>query len=71
LNFLKKCRAPFYHLLPTNGSPIVFTCTSFSFAVRINKKGSQKDMEQKASGAYFFYQDSSADDDDDVDDDDI
>lgn len=38
--------------------------------VRINKKGSQKDQEQKRSGNYFFYDDG-ADDDDDVDDDDI
>ena len=37
---------------------------------RINKKGSQKDQEQKRSGNYFFYDDG-ADDDDDVDDDDI
>jgi hypothetical protein len=36
---------------------------------RINKKGSQKDQEQKRSGNYFFYDDGA--DDDDVDDDDI
>ena len=34
---------------------------------RINKKGSQKDMEQKKAGNYFFYDDG-ADDDDDFDD---
>lgn len=36
---------------------------------RINKKGSQKDAEQKANGNYFFYDDGA--DNDDVDDDDI
>ena len=34
---------------------------------RINKRGSQKDMEQKKNGNYFFYDDG-ADDDDDFDD---
>ena len=37
---------------------------------RINKKGSQKDAEQKANGNYFFYDDG-AEDDSDVDVDDI
>ena len=37
---------------------------------RINKKGSQKDAEQKASGNYFFYDDGGGDDDD-IDDDDL
>ena len=35
---------------------------------RINKKGSQKDAEQKKSGNYFFYDDGNDDDDDDFDD---
>ena len=37
---------------------------------RINKRGSQKDMEQKKAGNYFFYDDG-ADDDNDDDFDDI
>ena len=37
---------------------------------RINKRGSQKDAEQKKNGNYFFYDDG-ADDDDDEDFDDI
>jgi len=40
----------------------------FSTFLRINKKGSQKDMEQKKAGAYFFYDE---DDVDDIDDDDL
>ena len=43
---------------------------SFSMPNRINKKGSQKDAEQKAAGNYFFYDDG-AEDDSDVDDDDL
>ena len=35
---------------------------------RINKKGSQKDAEQKKNGNYFFYDDGGDDDDDDFDD---
>lgn len=36
---------------------------------RINKRGSQKDMEQKKNGNYFFYEDEAdGDDDDDFDD---
>ena len=35
---------------------------------RINKRGSQKDAEQKANGNYFFYDDDNDDDDDDFDD---
>ena len=37
---------------------------------RINKHGSQKDMEQKRNGNYFFYDedDGGGDDDDDFDD---
>ena len=37
------------------------------FLYRINKRGSQKDMEQKKNGNYFFYEDG-ADDDDEFDD---
>lgn len=40
----------------------------FSTFLRINKKGSQKDMEQKKAGAYFFYDE---DDVNDIDDDDL
>lgn len=40
----------------------------FLLSFRINKKGSQKDAEQKRSGNYFFYDDG---DDEEVDDDDI
>jgi len=35
---------------------------------RINKRGSQKDMEQKKNGNYFFYDDGADDDNDDDDD---
>ena len=35
---------------------------------RINKKGSQKDAEQKRSGNYFFYDDGIEEDDVDADD---
>ena len=38
--------------------------------VRINKKGSQKDAEQKKNGNYFFYDDG-VDNDTDVDEDDL
>jgi hypothetical protein len=38
---------------------------------RINKRGSQKDMEQKKNGNYFFYDDGYDDDDDDGNFDDI
>jgi hypothetical protein len=45
------------------------TCTMCRVAIyRINKKNSQKDMEQKKNGNYFFYDEeesSSADVDDD------
>ena len=36
--------------------------------LRINKKGSQKYSEQKASGKYFFYDDDAKEEDDDDDD---
>jgi hypothetical protein len=54
-------------LAPYSNDSTVFVSL---LCVRINKKGSQKDQEQKRSGNYFFYDDG-ADDDDDVDDDDI
>jgi len=38
---------------------------------RINKKGSQKDAEQKKNGNYFFYDDGADDEDEDIDDDDL
>lgn len=40
---------------------------------RINKKGSQKDAEQKKNGNYFFYDDGAGDDgnDSDIDDGDL
>ena len=41
------------------------------FHNRINKKGSQKDQEQKSKGNYFFYDDGADDDDADIDDDDL
>jgi hypothetical protein len=45
-------------------SLIPFVCFSNH---RINKRGSQKDAEQKKNGNYFFYEDDE-DDDDDFDD---
>ena len=35
---------------------------------RINKKGSQKDAEQKKSGNYFFYDDGEDDEEEEIDD---
>ena len=52
----------FIQLTPTSPSVLL------SDISRINKKGSQKDMEQKKAGAYFFYDE---DDVDDIDDDDL
>jgi len=46
---------------------VTFRRDPVNFRPRINKKGSQKDAEQKASGNYFFYD--TGDDDDDDDDD--
>ena len=46
-----------------------FKTVSLYGCYRINKRGSQKDMEQKRSGNYFFYDDednSAAVDDDDL-----
>lgn len=44
---------------------VTFRRDPVNFRPRINKKGSQKDAEQKASGNYFFYDDGADDDDDD------
>jgi hypothetical protein len=41
------------------------------FVFRINKRGSQKDAEQKRNGNYFFYDEGGDDDEDDIDDDDL
>ena len=49
---------------------MAYTFSSLFFSQRINKKGSQKDAEQKSSGNYFFY-DNTEDDDSDFDDDDL
>jgi hypothetical protein len=38
-------------------------CIAPSLQHRINKRGSQKDMEQKKSGNYFFYDDGADDED--------
>lgn len=50
---------------------VTFRRDPTNYRPRINKKGSQKDAEQKKSGNYFFYDDGADDDDDDVDDDDL
>eukprot|EP00563_Minutocellus_polymorphus_P001981 CAMPEP_0181038202 /NCGR_PEP_ID=MMETSP1070-20121207/9809_1 /TAXON_ID=265543 /ORGANISM="Minutocellus polymorphus, Strain NH13" /LENGTH=654 /DNA_ID=CAMNT_0023115969 /DNA_START=18 /DNA_END=1982 /DNA_ORIENTATION=+ len=47
---------------------VTFRRDPVNFRPRINKKGSQKDMEQKKAGAYFFYDE---DDAEDIDDDDL
>lgn len=47
---------------------VTFRRDPVNFRPRINKKGSQKDAEQKKSGNYFFYDDG---DDDNSDDDDL
>lgn len=39
-----------------------------SMFYRINKRGSQKDAEQKKNGNYFFYDEGADDEDDDFDD---
>mmetsp|Transcript_25683 Transcript_25683/g.53069 ORF Transcript_25683/g.53069 Transcript_25683/m.53069 type:complete len:659 (-) Transcript_25683:334-2310(-) len=49
---------------------VTFRRDPVNFRPRINKKGSQKDSEQKASGNYFFYDDG-AGEDSDVEDDDL
>ncbi|KAL3917872.1 MAG: hypothetical protein SGILL_004509 [Bacillariaceae sp.] len=51
---------------------VTFRRDPVNFRPRINKKGSQKDQEQKKAGAYFFYDaDDNDGDDDDEDFDDI
>eukprot|EP00568_Trieres_chinensis_P001251 CAMPEP_0183309222 /NCGR_PEP_ID=MMETSP0160_2-20130417/24568_1 /TAXON_ID=2839 ORGANISM="Odontella Sinensis, Strain Grunow 1884" /NCGR_SAMPLE_ID=MMETSP0160_2 /ASSEMBLY_ACC=CAM_ASM_000250 /LENGTH=657 /DNA_ID=CAMNT_0025473217 /DNA_START=245 /DNA_END=2218 /DNA_ORIENTATION=+ len=51
---------------------VTFRRDPVNFRPRINKKGSQKDSEQKASGAYFFYDEGDdGDGDSDFDDDDL
>lgn len=52
------------------GLEVTFRRDPTNFRPRINKKGSQKDAEQKKSGNYFFY-DNTEDDDSDLDDDDL
>jgi ATP-binding cassette subfamily E protein 1 len=47
---------------------VTFRRDPTNFRPRINKKGSQKDAEQKKSGNYFFYDDGDDDDADDFDD---
>lgn len=46
---------------------VTFRRDPVNFRPRINKRGSQKDQEQKANGNYFFYDDGADDDDDDDD----
>jgi ATP-binding cassette subfamily E protein 1 len=47
---------------------VTFRRDPVNFRPRINKRGSQKDAEQKASGNYFFYDDGGNESDDDDDD---
>jgi ATP-binding cassette subfamily E protein 1 len=47
---------------------VTFRRDPVNFRPRINKKGSQKDAEQKKNGNYFFYDDGGGDDSDDDDD---
>jgi len=49
---------------------VTFRRDPVNYRPRINKRGSQKDVEQKKNGNYFFY-DAGADDDDDDDIDDF
>lgn len=54
------------------GLEVTFRRDPVNYRPRINKKGSQKDTEQKKSGNYFFYDDDEASDDEaDIDDDDL
>jgi hypothetical protein len=39
-----------------------FVLLTYLLQHRINKRGSQKDMEQKKNGNYFFYDDGADDD---------
>jgi len=50
---------------------VTFRRDPVNYRPRINKRGSQKDMEQKKNGNYFFYDDGADDDDNDDDFDDI
>jgi len=50
---------------------VTFRRDPVNFRPRINKRGSQKDAEQKKSGNYFFYDDEENNDESDVDDDDL
>lgn len=50
---------------------VTFRRDPINYRPRINKKGSQKDSEQKKSGNYFFYDDGVDDEDEDQDFDDI
>lgn len=48
---------------------VTFRRDPVNFRPRINKRGSQKDVEQKKNGNYFFYDDGEGDNDADEDDD--
>jgi len=50
---------------------VTFRRDPVNFRPRINKRGSQKDAEQKKNGNYFFYDDGADDDDDEEEDDDL
>lgn len=50
---------------------VTFRRDPVNYRPRINKRGSQKDMEQKKNGNYFFYDDGADDDENDDDFDDI
>lgn len=50
---------------------VTFRRDPVNFRPRINKKGSQKDAEQKKNGNYFFYENEEDGGGDDSDDDDI
>ena len=66
-NFLPEniCDVIIFWLYITNVFFLFLSCN------RINKRGSQKDAEQKKNGNYFFYDDEGGDGDDDDDFDDI
>jgi hypothetical protein len=49
---------------------LLVSSRSIYYTNRINKRGSQKDAEQKRNGNYFFYDDG-ADSDEEVDDEDL
>eukprot|EP00560_Eucampia_antarctica_P008303 CAMPEP_0197826710 /NCGR_PEP_ID=MMETSP1437-20131217/3620_1 /TAXON_ID=49252 ORGANISM="Eucampia antarctica, Strain CCMP1452" /NCGR_SAMPLE_ID=MMETSP1437 /ASSEMBLY_ACC=CAM_ASM_001096 /LENGTH=660 /DNA_ID=CAMNT_0043427259 /DNA_START=179 /DNA_END=2161 /DNA_ORIENTATION=+ len=50
---------------------VTFRRDPTNFRPRINKRGSQKDMEQKASGNYFFYDNGADDEGSDIEDDEL